>query len=69
MADLNEFPYQATRTINPSIRHNLDSVTVPLAATAISRHVLVSTTYSKSVLRVAAETVCGARQRRIFPVI
>lgn len=57
VADLNEFLIKL-RTINPSIRVILTVSPVPLAATAISRHVLVSTTYSKSVLRVAAETVC-----------
>jgi hypothetical protein len=34
---------------------------VPLVATAEDRHILVSTTYSKSVLRVAAEMVSQAR--------
>lgn len=34
---------------------------VPLIATAESRHILVSTTYSKSVLRVAAEMASQAR--------
>ena len=32
---------------------------MPLNATAVDRHVFVSTTYSKSVLRVAAEQVCA----------
>lgn len=32
---------------------------VPLAATALPRHVLTSTTYSKAVLRVAAEEICA----------
>ena len=31
---------------------------VPLVATAAGKHVLVATTYSKSVLRVACEEVC-----------
>ena len=32
---------------------------MPLNATALERHVLVSTTYSKAVLRVAAEEICA----------
>jgi hypothetical protein len=43
--------------INPEIRFLLTVSPVPLAATAVSRHVLSSTTYSKSVLRVAAQEV------------
>ncbi len=35
---------------------------VPLAATALPRHVWVSTTYSKAVLRVAAEQVCAGME-------
>ncbi len=43
------------RDRNPRVRFLLTVSPVPLIATAIDRHVLVSTTYSKSVLRV----VCG----------
>lgn len=43
------------KSINPSVRVILTVSPVPLAATAEDRHVLVSTTYSKSVLRVAAD--------------
>lgn len=48
------------RTINPLVRIILTVSPVPLNATFEPRHVLVSTTWSKSVLRVAAEKV--ARQ-------
>jgi len=45
------------RSINPTSKVLLTVSPVPLVATAVDRHVLVSTTYSKSVLRVAAETI------------
>lgn len=45
------------RTVNPGVRIILTVSPVPLVATYEDRHVLVSTTYSKSVLRVAAEAV------------
>lgn len=47
---------------NPKIRMILTVSPVPLKATASGNHVLSATTYSKSVLRVAAETV--ARRHR-----
>lgn len=43
------------REINPTVKVVLTVSPVPLIATFEDRHVLVSTTYSKSVLRVAAE--------------
>jgi hypothetical protein len=43
------------REVNPAARVILTVSPVPLIATAENRHVQVSTTYSKSVLRVAAE--------------
>lgn len=43
------------RAINPRSRIILTVSPVPLIATAMDRHVLQSTTYSKSVLRVAAQ--------------
>jgi hypothetical protein len=46
------------RSINPRTKLILTVSPVPLIATAINRHVLVSTTYSKSVLRVACEQLC-----------
>jgi len=45
------------RSINPQAKVVLTVSPVPLVATAMDQHVLVSTTYSKSVLRVAAETI------------
>ena len=48
------------RTRNPDLRFILTVSPVPLLATALDRSVLVSTCYSKSVLRVAAEMVSEA---------
>jgi hypothetical protein len=48
------------REKNPGVRILLTVSPVPLNATALERHVLVSTVYSKAVLRVAAEEICGA---------
>lgn len=42
------------RTVNPALRFILTVSPVPLVATAGDDHVVVATTYSKSVLRVAA---------------
>ena len=56
VADLEEF-LAALRGVNPGVRVLLTVSPVPLIATYEDRHVLVSTTYSKSVLRVAAEEV------------
>ncbi|MGB3209235.1 MAG: GSCFA domain-containing protein [Desulforhopalus sp.] len=56
VSDLESF-LQKLRLINPGSRVILTVSPVPLAATFEPRHVLVSTTYSKSVLRVAAESV------------
>ncbi len=44
--------------VNPGCQVLLTVSPVPLVATYEDRHVLVSTTYSKSALRVAAETAC-----------
>jgi len=44
------------RSINPTIRIVLTVSPVPLVATATGRHVLVATTHSKAMLRVAADT-------------
>jgi GSCFA family len=46
---------QKLREINPKVKVVLTVSPVPLIATYEDRHVLVSTTYSKSVLRVAAD--------------
>jgi hypothetical protein len=48
------------RSVNPGAVFILTVSPVPLAATALDRHVLVSTTYSKAVLRVAAESLASS---------
>ena len=48
---------QKLKRINPKARIILTVSPVPLVATAEDRHVLCSTTYSKSVLRVACEEI------------
>lgn len=53
---------------NPSLKILLTVSPVPLIATYEPRHVLSSTVYSKSVLRVAAQALCDARpQVEYFP--
>ena len=59
-ADLSSF-VDLLRGVNPDARIILTVSPVPLVATADARHVLDATTYSKSVLRVAADEV--SRQR------
>jgi hypothetical protein len=49
------------RSENPKIRLLLTVSPVPLTATAAGKHVLVSTTYSKSVLRAVAGDLANAR--------
>lgn len=56
VADLNAF-IALLRETNPRVRLILTVSPVPLVATATKEHVLVATTYSKSVLRVAAAEV------------
>jgi hypothetical protein len=56
------------RAINPTVRILLTVSPVPLQATATGEHVLVATTYSKSVLRVAAEQLASVIENvRYFP--
>lgn len=50
------------RARNPTAKFVLTVSPVPLNATAVDRHVAVSTAYSKSVLRVAAEQVVAANR-------
>jgi hypothetical protein len=50
------------RAKNDRVRLIITVSPVPLNATAIDRHVLVSTTYSKAILRVAAEQICNQNQ-------
>jgi len=54
------------RGVNPKAKVILTVSPVPLIATAEDRHVLVSTTYSKSVLRVAAEQVALSRPDVVY---
>lgn len=55
--------------VNPGARFILTVSPVPLVATAEDRHVLVSTTYSKSVLRVACDEIARSYGNRVgyFP--
>lgn len=53
LADMREF-WQALKAVNPAARMLLTVSPVPLAATAGPEHVLVASTYSKSVLRAVA---------------
>lgn len=56
------------RAVNPRARIILTVSPVPLVATASGAHVLAATTYSKSVLRVAAETLASkVRDVSYFP--
>lgn len=56
------------RRANPSLRFLLTVSPVPLTATYSGNHVLVATTYSKSLLRVAAEQIAqGNRAIDYFP--
>ena len=59
IADLEAF-LAKLRGVNPGARAILTVSPVPLVATYEDRHVLVSTTYSKAALRVAADRVCRA---------
>lgn len=56
-AELDQFVNNLQR-INPDVKILLTVSPVPLIATYEDRHVVASTTYSKSVLRVAAQEVC-----------
>jgi hypothetical protein len=66
VADLRAF-ISEIRAANPNLRVILTVSPVPLAATALDRHVLISTTYSKSVLRVAAEILAEDPAIQYFP--
>lgn len=56
-----EFFLKNLKAINPKVKVLLTVSPVPLIATYENRHVLVSTTYSKSVLRVVAEQALQGR--------
>ncbi|GAB2555874.1 GSCFA domain-containing protein [Rhodanobacter koreensis] len=66
VADLRAF-VDEVRRVNPHMRMILTVSPVPLAATAEPRHVLAATTYSKAVLRVAAEQLCRLPDVYYFP--
>ncbi len=67
VADMTAF-LAGLRKINPKAKVILTVSPVPLAATAEKRHVLTSTVYSKSVLRVAAEMIArSAANVAYFP--
>ncbi|MDD2893142.1 MAG: GSCFA domain-containing protein [Halothiobacillaceae bacterium] len=57
-SDLKAF-LEKLKLVNPKAKVIFTVSPVPLVATAVDRHVLVSTTYSKAVLRVAAEEVAN----------
>lgn len=60
--------WEKLRTVNPTARMLLTVSPVPLAATATQNHVLVATTYSKSVLRaVAGELAEDVKDIHYFP--
>jgi hypothetical protein len=65
-ADMTAF-IRELRQINPQAKIILSVSPVPLAATAEDRHVLVATTYSKAVLRVAAEVISQLADVCYFP--
>ncbi len=65
-ADL-EALIEEARAVNPALRVVLTVSPVPLAATAEPRHVWTSTTWSKAVLRVAAETATRRAGVAYFP--
>ena len=52
-----QYVVKTIRSINPRCRFIFTVSPVPLIATADNSHVLTATTYSKAVLRVAAETI------------
>ncbi len=58
IGDLKDF-VNRLYSVNPTCRVLLTVSPVPLIATYEQQHVLVSTTYSKSVLRVAAQQICS----------
>jgi hypothetical protein len=66
VADMTAFLTELRRR-NPRVKMILTVSPVPLAATAEDRHVLVSTTYSKAVLRIAAEQLTQLTDVAYFP--
>lgn len=66
VGDMTSF-FSELRAINPGVRIILTVSPVPLAATAEDQHVLVATTYSKAVLRVAADMLARMDGVYYFP--
>jgi hypothetical protein len=66
MVDLRAFIHEV-RQVNPGMRMILTVSPVPLVATAEAQHVLAASTYSKSVLRVAAGQVSKESGVYYFP--
>lgn len=65
--DLSTF-IKSLRISNPKVKFLITVSPVPLVATATDNHVLLASTYSKAVLRVAAEQVCELFENvRYFP--
>jgi hypothetical protein len=65
--DLSTF-IKSLRISNPKVKFLITVSPVPLVATATDNHVLLASTYSKAVLRVAAEKVCDLFENvRYFP--
>ncbi|WP_268246034.1 GSCFA domain-containing protein [Pseudodonghicola xiamenensis] len=54
--------FEAIKEVNPNVKFLLTVSPVPLTATASGDHVLVSTTYSKSVLRAVAGALSSMRE-------
>lgn len=65
IADLDLFIDKA-RSVNPKVKIILTVSPVPLKATFEDRHVLQSTVYSKSVLRVAAQNAADTREGVVY---
>jgi hypothetical protein len=57
---------ELVRQKNPALKFVITVSPVPLVATATDSHVLVASTYSKSVLRVAAERICNEVSNVIY---
>lgn len=66
VADMRAFITEV-RKVNPAMRLILNVSPVPMAATAEPRHILMASTYSKSVLRVAAEQLTRLADVYYFP--
>lgn len=66
LADMTAF-VDELRAVNPKVKLVLTVSPVPLAATALDRHVLVSTTVSKAILRIAAEQLTQLPDVAYFP--